>query len=168
MDSTEKVKASCYEKHDSEFYLAQIWKIDFTVDQTLTHSRFSKLDDGKCYNFNLWKSLYINSECWEINIFKKKNQKCWIASNSWDPEQDQCFVGPDLGLNCLQRFLSSGGILKFLIQDILQILKYCIYLRKHCRPWRNAASAAFHLDLHCLPKYRGQLRVIVSIGRVKF
>ena len=24
-------------------------------------------------------------------------------SNSLDPDQDQCFVGPDMGPNCLQR-----------------------------------------------------------------
>ena len=30
-----------------------------------------------------------------------------IASKSLDPEQNRCFVSPDLGLNCLQRLLAE-------------------------------------------------------------
>ena len=70
----------------------------------------------------------------KINIFENKNiQKFGRVSYSWDQEQDQCFVGPDLGLNCLQRYLSIGRRLKILIQEVLQFMKNCLYLRKHCR-----------------------------------
>ena len=30
-------------------------------------------------------------------------------SNSLDPDQAQCFVGPDLGLNCLQRLSAEDN-----------------------------------------------------------
>ena len=30
------------------------------------------------------------------------------GSNSLDAEQAKCFLGPDLGLNCLQKLLADG------------------------------------------------------------
>ena len=39
----------------------------------------------------------------KINFFKKKKKKTIRVSNSLVPDQARCFVGPDLGLNCLQR-----------------------------------------------------------------
>ena len=34
---------------------------------------------------------------------KKKNRNTFRVSNGLDPDQDRRWVGPDLGLNCLQR-----------------------------------------------------------------
>ena len=39
----------------------------------------------------------------KINFFKKSFRNTIRVSNSLDPDQDQNFVGPDLGPNCLQR-----------------------------------------------------------------
>ena len=39
----------------------------------------------------------------EINLFNKSSRNTIRVSNSLDPDQDQCFVSPDLGTNCLQR-----------------------------------------------------------------
>ena len=39
----------------------------------------------------------------KIDIFEKLFQESIRVSNSLDPDQARCFVGPDLGPNCLQR-----------------------------------------------------------------
>ena len=40
----------------------------------------------------------------KINFFSKKSCSNTIrVSNSLDPDQARCFVGPDLGPKCLQR-----------------------------------------------------------------
>ena len=49
--------------------------------------------------------------CRLLNFFKLKFSKISFmntvsVSNSLDPDQDQCSVCLDLGLNCLQRFIS--------------------------------------------------------------
>ena len=43
----------------------------------------------------------------KINFFEKKIRNTIRVSNSLDPDQARHFVGPDLGLNCLQRFLAD-------------------------------------------------------------
>ena len=37
------------------------------------------------------------------SFFKNYFRNTILVSNSWDPDQVQHFVGPDLGPNCLQR-----------------------------------------------------------------
>ena len=45
----------------------------------------------------------------KINFFlKKKNPRILSVSNSFDPDQARCFVGPDLGPNCLQSLSADG------------------------------------------------------------
>ena len=47
----------------------------------------------------------------ENKYFKKNSYRNTIeVFNNLDPDQVQCFVGPDLGVNCLQRLLSADGI----------------------------------------------------------
>ena len=46
----------------------------------------------------------VSNFCHLHFVLKKKSFMNTIRlSNSLDPDQDQHFVGPDLGLNCLQR-----------------------------------------------------------------
>ena len=46
--------------------------------------------------------------CFKINILKKKIRNTIRVSNSLDPDQAQHFVGPDFGLNCLQRLSADN------------------------------------------------------------
>ena len=52
--------------------------------------------------------------CYRLLTFPKKKfpknsfRNTTRGSNGFDPDQDGCFVIPDLGLNCLQR-LSAGN-----------------------------------------------------------
>ena len=46
-----------------------------------------------------------STDFFKINFFQKISQENYMGirvSNGLDPDQDQHFVGPDLGLNCLQ------------------------------------------------------------------
>ena len=38
-----------------------------------------------------------------INFLKQFFQEYHDVSNSWDPDQAQLFVGPELGANCSQK-----------------------------------------------------------------
>ena len=42
----------------------------------------------------------------KFNFFLKKSGLPSEYQTVWDPDQDRHFVGPDLGLNCLQRLLT--------------------------------------------------------------
>ena len=46
----------------------------------------------------------------KINFFKIFYQEYNWSSNSFDPDQDQHSVGPDLGPNCLQRSSADNKI----------------------------------------------------------
>ena len=46
---------------------------------------------------------HLLSTFFKINFFKKNLSGTLRASNSSDPDQDQCSVSPDLGQKCLQR-----------------------------------------------------------------
>ena len=53
--------------------------------------------------------LLSSADYFKISNFKKFFQDLYqIVSNSLDPDQDQRFVGPDLGPNCLQRLSADG------------------------------------------------------------
>ena len=47
----------------------------------------------------------------KINFFENSFRNTIRLSNSLKPDQARCYVGPDLGLNCLQR-LSVGDTYK--------------------------------------------------------
>ena len=78
--------------------------------------------------------------CWLFSklTFSKNSFKDTIRmSNSLDPDQDWHFVGPDLGSNCLQRFISRrkqlplysvAGVLIF--GTSLYLLSYFVYARR--------------------------------------
>ena len=53
--------------------------------------------------------LLLSADFFRIIVFKKffLNSELLTVSNDLDSIQDWCPVGPDLGLNCLQR-LSQG------------------------------------------------------------
>ena len=58
------------------------------------------------------------SELWPVGLlffflktFSKKNLLgIPSVSNSFDPDQAQCFVGPDLGPNCFQRLSADDKV----------------------------------------------------------
>ena len=43
--------------------------------------------------------LLLTADFFKINFFKNFFNKHIIVSNILDPDQDQCSIGPDLGLN---------------------------------------------------------------------
>ena len=47
--------------------------------------------------------------------------------NSFDPDQDQCFVGPDVGSNYLQRLSADGPGMQ-----IVKGVNFEIFIDKHC------------------------------------
>ena len=47
-----------------------------------------------------------------INFFEKNIRTTIRVSNSLDPDQAQRFVGPDLGLNCLQMLLADDSLMR--------------------------------------------------------
>ena len=50
-------------------------------------------------------SLLLSVDYFKINVLKKIFCEYHIrVSNSLDPDQAQLYVGPDLGLNCLQSY----------------------------------------------------------------
>ena len=70
------------------------------------------------FTLNTWTTLhagyFLKISSADI-IKKKKNQKLFSVrlarvSNSLDPDQDQHFVGRDLGPNCLQWLLADANV----------------------------------------------------------
>ena len=50
-----------------------------------------------------------SADFFQNKLFQKKSFRNTIrVSNNLDPDQDRHFVGPDLGLNCLQRLSAAN------------------------------------------------------------
>ena len=80
---------------------------------------------------NLTLPMWGGGGGWELTCFCRlliffskstflKNLFCDV-SNSLDPDQARHFVGPDLGLNCLQRLSEDGIIVGSELNSIISI-----------------------------------------------
>ena len=62
-----------------------------------------------CMIVPLTLCMMDNFQCFSmLTFFQKKNSETLSESNGLDPDQDQHSVGPDLGLNCLQRLSADN------------------------------------------------------------
>ena len=52
-------------------------------------------------------TFLLSADFFQNQLLKKNLLGIQSVSNSLDPDQARHFVGPDLGSNCLQRFIST-------------------------------------------------------------
>ena len=79
----------------------------------------------------------------EINLSKNSFRNTIRVSNVLDPDQEQHFDGPDLGLNCLQR-LSEYDKSPIARKELSSLIfeKYCLLIFE--------CSGKVHLDIDCI------------------
>ena len=57
----------------------------------------------------IFHAFLSSADFFQNKLFEKKNfRNITKVSNSLDPDQDQRFVGPDLGPNCLSRLSADN------------------------------------------------------------